>query len=261
MPNYNQPELLASVSARFIENGHSYFIGSGIPLISALLAQRTHAPRAVLFFEAGSIGPILSELPISIADSKTMTRATALQSMCDIFELATLGHVEFGFLGGAQIDRYGNLNATMIGRDYDQPQVRLPGSGGACDVGSLCRKTMIVMIHEKRRFVEQVDFITTPGYLHGFQSRSDAGFIKDTGPYRVITNLAVMDFEAESKRMRLLHLLPGSTVDLVVENTGFELLIPDQIETLAPPTDAELLLLRTELDPEGLIIGRKVVGS
>ncbi len=258
MLDYNYPELLASVSSKYVVNNNSYFVGSGIPLISVLLANRTHAPYAVPFFETGSIGALLRELPISIADSKTMIRATALKSMCDIFELSTLGIIEYGFLGGAQIDMYGNLNATVIGPDYFNPVVRLPGSGGACDVGSLCKKTIILMFHEKRRFVSKVDFITTPGYLDGYNTRDENGFIKGTGPYRVITNLAVMDFEEESKKMRLLHLLPGSTVDMVKENTGFELIIPSRVETLEPPAENEIRLLREELDPDGLIIGRKV---
>ncbi|NLN07796.1 MAG: 3-oxoacid CoA-transferase [Firmicutes bacterium] len=258
MTNYNQPELLACISAKMVVDNKGYFVGSGIPLISVLLAKKTHAPNAVPFFETGSIGPKLEELPISIADSKTMTRAIAVKSMCDIFELSTIGVIEYGFLGGAQVDMYGNLNATMIGDDYYRPKVRLPGSGGACDVGSLCGKTIILMLHEKRRFVPRVDFITTPGYLEGGNSREERGFIKGTGPYRVITNLAVMDFEEESKRMRLLYLLPGATVERVVENTGFELIIPDHIETLDPPTREELQLLREVLDPTGLIIGRQL---
>ncbi|MDD5603881.1 MAG: glutaconate CoA-transferase, partial [Eubacteriales bacterium] len=221
--SYNYPELLSCISAKFVEDHRGYFVGSGIPLISVLLARKTHAPNAVPFFETGSIGPLLQELPISIADSKTMTRATALKGMCDIFEMATLGIIEYGFLGGAQIDMYGNLNATMIGTDYFNPKVRLPGSGGACDVGSLCGRTIILLFHEKRRFVEKVDFITTTGYLNGGVSRDENGFIKGTGPYRVITNLAVMDFEEKSKRMRLMYLLPGSTIEQVKENTGFEL--------------------------------------
>jgi len=257
--SYNYPELLSCISSKFVKDYHSYFVGSGIPLISVLLARRTHAPNAVPFFETGSIGPLLQELPISIADSKTMIKATALKSMCDIFEMATLGIIEYGFLGGAQIDIYGNLNATMIGSDYFNPKVRLPGSGGACDVGSLCSKTIILLFHEKRRFVEKVDFITTPGYLEGYKSREENGFIKGTGPYRVITNLAVMDFEEESKRMRLLYLLPGSTIEQVKENTGFELIIPPHVETLEPPAEEEIRMLREELDPDGLIIGRKVL--
>ena len=256
--SYNQPELLSCISSKMVENNTGCFVGSGIPLLSVLLAIKTHAPDTVPFFETGSVGPILEELPISIADSKTMTKAVAVKSMCDIFELATLGVIEYGFLGGAQVDMYGNLNATMIGTDYYKPKVRLPGSGGACDVGSLCRKTLILFVHEKRRFVEKVDFITTPGYLDGGTSREDHGFIPGSGPFRVITNLAVMDFEEDSKRMRLKYLLPGVTIDKVVANTGFELIIPSKVETLEPPTEEELCLLREELDPAGLIIGREV---
>jgi len=170
---------------------------------------------------------------------------------------ATRGFVDFGFLGGAQIDPYGNLNSTIIGPQHHPPKVRLPGSGGGNDVGSLCWHTIIIMRHDKRRFVPQVDFITTPGYLTGPGAREEAGLPPDTGPYRVVSTLALLDFEPETKRMRLLSTHPGVTVAQVIENTGFELIIPDDVSEVnqnEPPTADELHILREEIDPERFYI-------
>lgn len=168
-------------------------------------------------------------------------------------EFAQLGFVDYGFLGGAQIDPYGNLNSTVIG-DHDKPKVRLPGSGGANDVGSCCWKTIILMQHGVRRFVEKVDFVTTPGYLAGPGAREAAGLPKDTGPYRVVTNLATLDFDEESKRMRLIALNPGVTKEKVIEETGFDLLVADDLAENAPPNAEELDLLRNDIDKERFYI-------
>jgi glutaconate CoA-transferase subunit B len=167
--------------------------------------------------------------------------------ICDIVETAQRGFIEYGFLGRAQIDPYGNLNSTVIG-DHDKPKVRLPGSGGGNDVGSHCWRTIAIMRHDARRFVEKVDFITTPGYLSGPGSREKAGLPPGTGPYRVVTTLAVMGYHPESKRMMLLATQPGITVEQVVENTGFELLMADEIESSLQPTMEELRILREEVD-------------
>ena len=168
-------------------------------------------------------------------------------------ETAHRGFIEFGFLGGAQIDPYGNLNSTVIG-DHDHPKVRLPGSGGSNDVGSHCWRTIAIMRHDKRRFVEKVDFITTPGYLTGPGAREAAGLAPGTGPYRVVTNLAVMGYHPESKRMMLLATQPGVSVEQVLENTGFELLLAERIEENPPPTAEELHILREEVDRDKLYI-------
>jgi glutaconate CoA-transferase subunit B len=146
---------------------------------------------------------------------------------------------------------YGNLNSTVIG-DHDHPKVRLPGSGGANDVGSACWRTIAIMIHDKRRFMEKIDFLTTPGYLGGPGAREAAGLPANTGPYRVVTNLCTLGYDEKSKRMKLLSLNPGVTVEDVIENTGFELLMADEITHNGPPTAEELKILRTEVDPDGL---------
>jgi glutaconate CoA-transferase subunit B len=168
-------------------------------------------------------------------------------------ETAQRGFIEYGFLGGAQIDPYGNLNSTVIG-DYHHPQVRLPGSGGGNDVGSSCWQTIAIMRHNKRRFVQQVDFITTPGYLSGPGAREAAGLPPNTGPYRVVTNLAVMGYHPESKQMMLVATQPGVTVQQVIDNTGFEIDIAEKVEQNPPPSGEELRILREEVDKDRLYI-------
>ena len=254
MMEYNKTELMACAASRVLEDGRSVLVGTGLPIIAATLAQRLHAPDLLIVFEAGGIGPRIPMIPISVGDSRTFHRAAMAASMDYVMSLAQLGFIDYAFLGAAQIDPYGNLNTTVIGR-HDRPRVRLPGSGGANDAGSLCRRTIILMRHDRRRFVEHLDFLTTPGYLTGPGARERAGLPAETGPHRVITQLGVMGFHPSSKRMMLLSVHPGVTVEDVVENTGFELLIPDEVPTTEPPTEAELRLLREEIDPAGIVIG------
>jgi glutaconate CoA-transferase, subunit B len=250
---YNANELLISLSARLMEDRSSAFIGTGVPMLAAALAKRLYAPDLVSVFEFGGIGSTLKYLPRGVGESKTFYRALVATGICDVMESAARGFVTYGFLGGAQIDMYGNLNSTVIG-DHDHPKVRMPGSGGGNDVGSLCWKTIAVMRHEKTRFIPKLDFYTTPGYLTGPGSREEAGLFPETGPYRVVTNLATLGYDDETKRMKLLALNPGVELDQVVENTGFELVIPDEIGRNDPPTDEELKMLREEIDPDGLYI-------
>jgi len=254
MMDYNKTELMACVASRVLEDGRSVFVGTGLPIIASMLAQRLHAPRLLIMFEAGGIGPRIPMIPISVGDSRTFHQAVMAASMDYVMSCAQLGLIDYGFLGAAQIDPYGNLNTTVIG-PHDQPKVRLPGSGGGNDGGSLCRRTIILMRQDRRRFVEQLDFLTTPGYLSGPGARERAGLPAETGPYRVITQLCVMGFDESSKRMSLISVHPGVTVDEVVENTGFALLIPDTVSTTKPPTEEELRLLRKEIDPAGIVIG------
>jgi glutaconate CoA-transferase subunit B len=252
---YNPIELMACVASRILRRARSVFVGTGLPMIAAVLAQRLHAPDLLIVFEGGGIGPQVPTVPISVGDSRTFHRAVMATSMDYVMSIAQLGFVEYGFLGAAQIDPYGNLNTTVIG-PYHQPRVRLPGSGGGNDVGSLCWRTIILMRHERRRFVEKLDFITTPGYLTGPGARERTGLPAETGPYRVITQLAVLGFDEETKRMELLSVHPGVSVEDVIENTGFELIIPREVSTTEPPTKEELRLLREEIDPAGIVIGK-----
>jgi glutaconate CoA-transferase subunit B len=251
--DYNPTELLICSAARLMTDNSTAFIGTGIPMLAASLAQRMHAPNLVTIFEFGGTGAILENLPLAVGGERTFHKALAASGICDIVETAQRGFIEYGFLGGAQIDPYGNLNSTTIG-DHDQPKVRLPGSGGGNDVGSHCWQTIAIMRHDKRRFVEEVDFITTPGYLTGPGTREAAGLPIGTGPFRVVSNLAIMGYQPESLRMILLATQPDGTVDEILENTGFELLIADDVEVNKPPTAEELRILREEVDRDRLYI-------
>lgn len=251
---FTSTDLLASVASRLLEDKRSVLVGTGLPMISALLAQRMHAPGLLIIFEAGGIGPRVPVLPISVGDSRTFFQAVAASSMHDVMSACQAGYLDYGFLGAAMIDQFGNLNTTVIG-DWEHPSARLPGSGGANDVGSLCHKTIILMRQDKRRFVEKVDFVTTPGYLDGPGSRERAGLPADTGPFRVITQLGVFDFEEETKQLRLLALHPGVSIDEVQANSAFEVLLSENMEITEPPSQEELRLLR-EIDPLGMVIGK-----
>ena len=250
---YNPNELLICLAARMMEDNTTAFIGTGIPMLAASLAQKLYAPNLVPIFEFGGTGAILEKLPLAVGDMRTYNKGLHASGICDIMETAQRGFVEYGFLGGAQIDMHGNINSTVIG-DQKKPKVRLPGSGGANDVGSQCWRTIILMPQDTRKFVSKVDFVTTPGYLTGPGAREKAGLPKNTGPYRVVTNLATLDFEPTSKRMRLIGLNPGTTKEDVIKNTGFELLIADNLVNNEPPTEKELNTLRNEVDKDKLYI-------
>jgi len=252
--SYNQAEMIACAAARVLEDGSSVFVGTGLPIIASMLAQRTHAPSLLVVFEAGGVGPLIPTIPISVGDSRTFYRAVMAASMDYVMSCAQQGHIDYGFLGAAQIDQYGNLNTTCIG-PHERPKTRFPGSGGANDLGSLCHRTIVIMRQDTRKFVEKLDWLTTPGYLKGPGAREAAGLPRGTGPYRVVTQLGVMGFDGDTKRMTLVSTHPGVSVEDIVANTGFKLIIPDKIERTEPPTAEELRLLREELDPNRIVLG------
>jgi len=253
LPGYNPTELLICTASRLMEDGTTAFIGTGIPMLAASLAQRQHAPNLVAIFEFGGTGAILEELPRAVGERRTFHKAVAASGICDIVETAQRGFIEYGFLGGAQIDVFGNLNTTVIG-EHDHPKVRLPGSGGGNDVGSHCWRTIAIMRHDRQRFVPKVDFITTPGYLTGPGAREAAGLAPGTGPYRVVTNLALLGYHPATRRMVLLATQPGVTVQQVIDNTGFELAVAEDLAGNPPPADEELRILREEVDKERFYI-------
>ena len=255
MSDYNAMELMICVASRLLEDGSTVGVGTGAPCAAAMLAQRTHAPGLFVTFEAGGLAPLLPSMPISVGDSRTFYRGLMATSMGDILETCQRGMVDYTFLGGAQIDSYGNLNSTVIG-DYHKPKVRFPGSGGANDFASLCWHILVMTRHDRRRFVAKLDFLTTPGYLTGPGAREAAGLPEGTGPYKVITDLAVMGFEERSKRMMVQSLHPGVTLEQVQEQTGFELLKAPHVGRTEPPREKELRILREEVDPYGYIISR-----
>jgi glutaconate CoA-transferase subunit B len=249
-PSYTASELLAVMSGRLLEDGQVVFAGVGIPLLAATLAQRLHGPGLTILFEGGTIGAFVEpgKLPPSTNEQRCTRRANMVLGSTDVLLLLQRGYVDVGFMGGAQIDRHGNLNSSFIG-DPDHPITRLPGTGGGNDIASLTQM-IVAMRHEKRRFVADVDFVTSPGFLHGGTSRKDSGLLAG-GMYRVVTDLAIMDFDETSKRMRIIALHPGVTISQVQANTGFELEVAAELETTEPPRQEELAVLR-HLDPERL---------
>ena len=246
-PEYNPTELLICSASRLMEDGTTAFIGTGIPMLAASLAQRMHAPNLIAVFEFGGTGAILEDLPMAVGEARSFHKALSALGICDTMETAARGFIDYGFLGAAQIDPYGNLNSTVIG-PHRLPKVRLPGSGGANDVGSLCWHTITIVRHSRRTFVPKIDFCTTPGYLTGPGAREAAGLPPNTGPLYVISTLALMGFDDETKRMKLLATQPGVSVDQVAAETGFELLIPKKPDSNPAPSAEELRILREEVD-------------
>jgi glutaconate CoA-transferase subunit B len=251
---YNMMELMICIASRYLENGKTVAVGTGAPCAAAMLSQKTCSPDLVILFEAGGVAPMLPRMPISVGDSRTFYRAVMAAGMTEMMTTCGRGQVDYAFLGGAQIDRFGNINSTCIG-DYYHPKVRFPGSGGANDFASLCWQTMIMTVHDKARFVEKCDFVTSPGFLTGDGARQAAG-LPEGGPYKIITDLAVMGFDEVTKSMRVESLHPGVDMAKVQDQTGFELLVAEQMGYTAAPTEEELLILREEVDPTRLVIGR-----
>src|SRR5579864_9436774 len=220
---YTPSELLAVSASRLLGDGKVVFAGVGTPLLASALARVTHAPGLTIVVEGGAIGLEVDpgHLPISTNEMRAARRAVALPSITQIFLYAQRGYFDYGFLGGAQIDPYGNINTSVIG-PADHPKVRLPGSGGACDIASHCREIMIVTKHERRRFVERLDFVTSPGQVDGEGGRRRAGLLFGRVT-AVVTDLARMDFQTKTGRMRLVALQPGADQAQVREQTGFNL--------------------------------------
>src|SRR5215510_1190664 len=248
--NYTAAELLTILSARQLTDGQVVFAGVGVPLLAATLAQHTRCPGLTILFEGGVVGAFVEpgKLPPSTNDQRCTKRANMVLGSADVLLLLQRGYVDVGFMGGAQIDKYGNLNSSFIG-EPKKPTVRLPGTGGGNDISSLTNM-IVAMKHEKRRFVEKVDFITSPGFIRGRNTRAESG-LPQGGMWRVVTDLAIMGFDAESREMQVLGLNPGVSRDQVQENTGFKLAFAARIENLEPPRPVELEVLR-ELDPARL---------
>lgn len=244
---YTPRELLACCAARLLKDGESVFVGTGLPLVGAMLAKKHHAPAIMAIYENGAVDPEPRQLPWSVADPWTFYKAPVILSMSSVFGLSRAGYADVGFLGGAQIDMYGNINATTIG-PYDKPSVRLTGSGGANDIASLCERIIFMGLHLPQRFPEKVDYITTPGFLDGPGGRERAGLIGG-GPWRVLSHLGIMGFDKESCRMKLLSYHPGVTPEVIQEFTGFELLIDDDVHETEKPSEEEIRMLREQVDP------------
>jgi glutaconate CoA-transferase subunit B len=242
--------MMIVASARELAGERVVFVGIGLPNIACNLAQRTVAPDLELVYEAGVYGARPSRLPLSIGDPCLVTGARSVVSMPQLFQYYLQGGlIDVGFLGAAQIDRYGNLNSTVIGT-YQQPKVRLPGSGGACEIALLARKVLIIARLGRRTFVEKLDFVTSPGHLSGGDSRLRLGDY-GRGPTAVITDMGVLRFDETTREMVLTSLHPNCSLEVVQEQVGWPLRVADHLVETEPPTSEELHIMREELDPAG----------
>ena len=252
-PGWSRSEMLVVAGARALAGRRVCFVGIGLPNIAVALARRTVAPEIELIYESGVYGSRPARLPLSIGDPCLVTGATAVMSMVELFQYFLQGGlVDVGFLGAAQLDRHGNINTTVIG-DYQRPKVRLPGSGGACEIAINAREVFILMRQSSRSFVERIDFRTSPGNLGGAASRAAQGW-QGKGPSVVVTDLGSYDFDPETGEMRLVAVHPGVSVDDVRSATGWDLRVAGDLATTPEPTAEELRLIREELDPHGAYV-------
>ncbi len=252
MADYTSPELLTINAARLLRDGDRVFVGVGLPNLACNLARRTHAPNLLMIYEAGVIGAQPARLPLSIGDPTLVSGALSVCSMYDIFAFyLQRGNVDVGFMGGAQIDKYGNINATVIG-DYAHPKVRLPGSGGSMEIAAWATRCYLLTPHSKRRFPEKLDFRTSAGFLSGRAERKAAN-LRGGGMLAVVTDLGLMEPD-ESGQLVLTALHPGVTVEQACANTGWDLQVASSLSTTQPPSSEELRILREDLDPQGIYL-------
>ncbi len=248
---YTDTEMMVVEAARCLCDGERVLVGVGMPNLAACLALRLHAPGLVLIFESGVVGARPERLPLSIGDSVLSENAQVVCSMFELFNFYLQGGlVDVGFLGGAQIDQFGNINSTVVGH-YDNCKVRLPGSGGACEIAIHAKRTIIMTKQDARRFPARVDFITSPGYLDSREKRNSLG-MPGAGPHTVITDLGVYQFDSQGK-MYLVRLHPGVTLDKVRSAVGWNIEVVSTPELTACPSDHELKVLR-ELDSRGVYL-------
>jgi glutaconate CoA-transferase subunit B len=249
---YSSAELMIINAARLLRDGDVVFVGVGQPNLACNLAKRTHAPNLVMIYEAGVIGAEPARLPLSIGDPTLVSGALSVVSMYDIFaNYLQRGNVDVGFMGGAQIDKYGNINATVIG-DYAQPKVRLPGSGGSQEIAAWANRCYIMTPHQKRRFPEKVDFMTSAGYLNGRNERKATG-VRGGGMLAVVTDVGMLEPD-ENGEMVLTALHPNKTVEAAKENTGWDLKVASELRITELVTEKELNILRNDLDPSGIYL-------
>jgi glutaconate CoA-transferase subunit B len=260
--SFTPQEMLIVAGARQLEDEKVVFVGTGLPMVSITLAQLTHAPGIIPVFEAGAVGSsLIRGLPLSVGDSRTTCKADYLQGLNAAFELTQRGFIDYGFIGGAEIDPYGNLNSTMIGDfpvGYRKPGVRLPGSGGAGDMACSCTQTLIIMAHEPRRFRRRLSYYTSMGYFDGSPDARKKAGLQGKGPYRVITTKALMGFDEETKYMKILATMPGETVESVQEATGFELMVDPDAYEYEPPLKEEIRLIHEAIDTQGYFVKREM---
>ena len=253
MSEHTPAEMMTVVAARELRDGEVVFVGIGLPNLACNLARSTHAPNLVLIYESGAVGAIPERLPVSIGDPALVTGSLMVSSMADVFQfMLQNGRIQVGFLGGAQIDRYGNINTTVVG-SYAHPRVRLPGSGGAAEIAIHARRTVVISRLDRRAFPEKVDFVTSPGHRINGRSRRQLG-MPGAGPTTVVTDKGVLQVEPSSGELMLAALYPGVETADIAANVGWTLRSHTRVRQLAPPSAAELRLLREVLDPTRLYL-------
>ena len=241
--SYTSDEMMTIAAARMVRNGSSCFVGIGLPSAAANLARLTHAPDTVLIYESGTIGTKPNVLPLSIGDSELAETADTVVSLVEIFNYWLMGgRISLGFLGAAQIDRFGNLNSTVIG-SYDKPRTRLPGAGGAPAIAASCGEVLITLRHNPRAFVSKLDFVTTMGHGEGGNHRERLGF-PGKGPTAVISDLGILAPDPSTKELMLASVHAGVTIEQIVAATGWPLKVVPEVQTTPPPTGTELSVLR-----------------
>jgi glutaconate CoA-transferase, subunit B len=250
---YTPNEMMAVTAARALKNGEVVFVGIGLPNLACNLARATHAPDLVLIYESGAVGAVPERLPVSIGDPALVTGSLMVASMADVFQYLLQNlRIEVGFLGAAQIDRWGNINTTAIG-DYRHPKIRLPGSGGAAEIAAHARRTIVIAKLGARSFPAEVDFVTSPGHrYHGVRRAPPA--LPGAGPVIVITDMGILEADAESGELVLAALYPGVTAEAFAKGVGWPLQVRASLRDVAPPTARDLELLRHKLDPQQLFL-------
>ncbi len=244
VPGYSSDEMMTVSAARALRDNVTCFVGIGLPSAAANLARATHAPGLVLIYESGTIGAKPHRLPLSIGDGILAETADAVVSVPEIFNYwLQPGRIDVGFLGAAQIDKYGNINTTVIGGDYDAPKTRLPGAGGAPEIAASCREVIVVVRQTLRSFVERVDFVTSVGYGSGPGTRQHLG-LTGAGPLKIITDLGVLEPDPATQEFTLTGVYPGVSVQDARDRTGWDLAAAPGLQTLNPPSEAELTALR-----------------
>lgn len=247
---------MAVRAAHELHDGDVVFVGIGLPNLACNLARATHAPNLVLIYESGAVGAVPDRLPVSIGDPALVTGSLAVAAMADIFQCYLQGgRIGVGFLGGAQVDRYGNINSTVIG-NYDHPKVRLPGSGGACEIAIHAQRVIVVAPLSPRSFPAEVDFITSPGQNGKYGSRKQLG-LPGGGPQRIVTDMGILAPASATGELELVGIYPGVAVEQVRQKVGWDLKVAAALETIEPPTERELFLLRNVLDVDHLYIGKR----
>jgi glutaconate CoA-transferase subunit B len=249
--DYSPAELMIINASQALRGSRVVFVGVGLPNIACNLARESHSPNLELVYESGVFGAHPARLPLSIGDPTLVSNATSVVSMADLFSFYLQGGlVDTALLGGAQIDRFGNLNSTVIG-DYAKPKVRLPGSGGACEIAINARQVLIIIRLKRRAFVDQLDFTTSPGFLAGSGERHSLD-LPGNGPHMVITDRALFKFDDDTQEMILIEIAPGETAESIQDDVGWPLKISPDLKEMDHPTDEDLHLIRNKLDPHAM---------